>query len=311
MLLSVLYLLRLMSGLGEPHDAPPRVRGTPCSTLLSLVSLATVACGGSAPLLHSAHVLPVNTVSAGAGVSRRFSSDALETTIDRGRAAAAQSFDSPEVRRQYAEGVLARALVAPGTSPWVAARVGLPENIEAGLTYFGRSVRLDGRYALIQDPAWALSIGVGASALLFSPDSSAPNPQAIAPGNPEAEFDLNASGFGADVPVLAGYQSLGGFFEAWAGLRTGFEIVSGSLRSNATDPASPRMNAGGRQFWVGGLAGFAVGVPPVWFRFEAATTAHWISGELEPADAGSPAFSTDMALRTWSFAPAGALVGKF
>lgn len=310
LLVGVLYLLRLMFGPGEPKDATPHACWT-SRWAAQAVSLVLSACGGSAPLLHSAHVLPVNTVSAGAGVSRQFASNALEATIDGGRAAAAEPLDDPDVRRRYAEGVLARSLIAPGTSPWIGARVGLPSNLEAGLTYVGRSVRLDGRYALMQEPTWAVSVGVGASALLFSPDSSAPSPQALAPASAGAEFDLNATGFGADLPLLVGYQSVGGFFEAWAGLRAGFEMLSGSLRTNSADPGSPRLDASGRQFWAGGLIGLSLGVPPVWFRFELATTAHRLSGSVEPADGGSEAFSSDVDVAAWTFAPAGALVGKF
>ena len=57
------------------------------------------------------------------------------------------------------------ALLGPGISPWVSARVGLPHANEAGLTYTGRSLRLDGRHAFSLGGAWALSLGLGASAV--------------------------------------------------------------------------------------------------------------------------------------------------
>jgi hypothetical protein len=187
----------------------------------------------------------------------------------------------------------------------------LPENVEAGLTYVGRSLRLDGRYARPLHDAWALSFGLGATALLFSPDSTALGGADAAQAPVEAEFGLDARGWGADVPILLGYESFGGFFEAWGGVRVGYEVLSGELRANARDPDSPLMDASGNRIWASGIAGFSLGVPPVWFRFELSTTAHRLSGEVSSIDssAGEPAVSAE--LTGWSFAPSGSLVGKF
>jgi hypothetical protein len=263
-------------------------------------------------MLHPAHALPIGTVSAGAGVSSQFASDHIDAVIDRGRSAAAQSLQDPVNAETYATGVLARALVGPGASPWVSARVGLQEDLEAGLTYVGRSVRLDGRYARPIHDAWALSLGLGATALLFSPDSSSlgssPDGTAAAP---EAEFGLDARGWGADIPILLGYQSFGGFFEAWGGLRVGYETLSGELRANLRDADSPLMDASGSRIWAAGLAGFSLGVPPVWFRFELATTAHRLSGDVSSTNESAEPSVASVELTGWSFAPSGSLVGKF
>jgi len=305
----VLYLLRVMAGWGTPCSS----RAFAWRAAAGLLAASVVACGGAAPLLHPAHALPIGTVSAGAGVSSLFASDSIDAAIASGRSAAAQPPSDAASAQAYATGVLAQALVGPGASPWIAARVGLPDNVEAGLTYVGRSFRLDGRYVRQISDAWALSLGLGASAILFSPDSSTLDESSgVTPAPPgDAEFELDGKGWGADLPILIGYESLGGFFEVWGGLRFGYETLSGELLANEADPASPRIDASGNRLWASGLAGFSLGVPPIWFRFEVATTAHRVSGEVGPFGAMEGPGAAQVELSGWSFSPSGALVGKF
>lgn len=268
-----------------------------------------LGCGGGAPLLHPAHPLPVDAVSFGAGVSGQFVGSSVGSAIDRGRAAASGPLTDPAIAQVYAEGVLLDALVSPGVSPWVSARVGLPYALEAGLSYTGRSVRLDGRHVLFPwGPEWALRLGLGASAILLQPDSTSSGASEEAP---RAEQGLDASGWGGDIPVLLGYQPLDGFVEVWFGGRVGFERVSGELRSNVDDPAAPRFDAEGNRYWAGGLAGFSLGVPPVWLRFELAGTYHAIRGTLT-TPAGQPQLPFgDVEAGGWSLSPSGAILGKF
>src|SRR4029078_2261420 len=98
------------------------------AVVCGFLASSSFACGGGAPLLHPAQTLPVDTVSAGAGVSGQFASSDVQATIDRGRSAAGQPLTDPTRANAYAAGVLAEALLAPGASPWVGARVGLPSN---------------------------------------------------------------------------------------------------------------------------------------------------------------------------------------
>ena len=278
--------------------------------LAGLLLVASLACGGGAPLLHPAHPLPVDTVSFGAGLSGQFAESSVESAIDRGQAAASGPLSDPATAQAYAEGVLLDALISPGISPWVAARVGLPYELEAGLSYTGRSIRLDGRHVLFPwGPEWALSLGLGASAIMLQPDSSSPSEASSEA--PRAEQGLDASGWGGDVPVLVGYQPLDGFVEVWFGARVGLEHVSGELRSNVDDPAAPRFEAEGNRYWAGGLAGFSLGIPPVWLRFELAGTYHAIRGTLTtPANQPELPFG-DIEAAGWSLSPSGALLGKF
>jgi hypothetical protein len=283
------------------------------SGLAPLLLAGLAGCGGGAPLLHPAQTLPPDTVSFGAGLSGQFASSGVEETIDRGRVAAAGPLADPETATAYAAGALTQALIAPGISPWVAARVGLPASLEAGLTYTGRTIRVDGRHAISLQNDWALSLGLGASAVLLHPDSSPINdtPSDSPPGPSEAEFGLDASGWGADLPILIGYQPLDGFVDVWFGARGGFEHVSGELSSNVDDAAAQHFDAEGNRLWAGALAGFSLGIPPLWFRFELAGTFHHLTGRVTSPGAGaSPEFG-ELDATGWSLTPSGAILGKF
>lgn len=276
----------------------------------ALMALEVVACGGAAPLLHPAHPLPPDTVSFGAGVSGQFASARTGEAIDRGRSAAAGPLSDPAVAQTYAEGVLTQALIGPEISPWVSARVGLPHALEAGLTYTGRTLRLDGRHVMPWGEEWALSVGLGASAVLLDPDSSGLDEGLETGRDAQAELALDASGWAGDLPVIVG-RRFGNFAELWFGVRTGFEHVSGDLLSRADDPSSARYDASGSRFWGGALAGFSLGIPPVWFRFELAGTFHHLSGSVSTPESAEPRWLGDVEASAWTLAPSGAILGKF
>jgi hypothetical protein len=287
--------------------------GARSAGLIWALGAGAVGCGGAAPLLHPAQTLPPDTVTFGAGLSGQFASPAVEKRIDRGRAAASGPLADPATASAYAAGVLTQALIAPGISPWVAARVGLPSALEAGLTYTGRSLRLDGRHALSLENDWALSLGVGASAVLLHPDSSPLNDTATdaGPATSEAEFGLDASGWGADIPVLIGYQPLDGLVDVWFGARAGFEHITGDLSARVDDPVAERFDAEGNRLWAGALAGFSLGIPPLWFRFELAGTFHHLTGRVTSPDSDMPPAFGQVDASGWSLAPSGAILGKF
>jgi hypothetical protein len=153
----------------------------------------------------------------------------------------------------YAKGALVAASVAPGLAPFVAARVGLGAQLEGGLTYTGRAVRADVRRSFELARNWSLGAGIGGSAALSGHGDGAGLPG----------VDLGAlHGWGADVPVLVGYESDAGLYTAWLGARAGWEHVSiGPL------PAPPGTDTLGAQppslsavrLWAGGLFGLAAG----------------------------------------------------
>ncbi|HVZ31430.1 MAG TPA: hypothetical protein VG963_03345 [Polyangiaceae bacterium] len=293
-----------------PHLAP--LHGSLQKRIVMGSTCLGLGCGGASPLLHPAQTLPVDSVSVGAGVSGNFASSSVDRAISQGRAATGGPLSDPATARTYAEGLLVNALVAPGASPWVSARVGLPESSEAGLTYTGRALRVDGRHAFDLAPDLLLSVGVGASGLLLAPDRGPPRPEeAGSAASSPAEFELQGKGFGADVPVLLGYQVVEGFFEVWLGPRLGVEFLSGDLRLRPPDPDSPVLHASGHRVWAGAVAGFSLGIPPLWLRFELAPTYHDVSGALSSSGA-APGVNFDRIEATgWTLSPSGAIVGKF
>jgi hypothetical protein len=79
--------------------------------------------------------------------------------------------------------------------------------LEAGLTYTGRGARIDLRRSFSWDHV-SLSVGAGASALFYGSEPSGALPY----------VDLSSiHGYGADVPVLIGWESGARLFMAWAG----------------------------------------------------------------------------------------------
>lgn len=187
------------------------------------------------------------------------------------------------------EAQVAAATVSPGVSPVVAARVGLASRFEAGLTYFGRGVRLDARRAF-PIGKWDLSLGMGASAVLSSGDWAASNVPLT-----------QLRGGGVDVPVLIGWQSRAGVYHFWAGGRAGYEhVVAGSVFSS-TDPNPPPMLIANR-VWAGPLLGLAAGLRPIHVALEMSATYQRIWG----------AFGSDqVSLQGISLSPAAALWWTF
>lgn len=225
------------------------------------------------PLMHPAHALRPQQVALGAGFSGQF---AVDTTVDEA---------DPVVEQVLEEGAL-----SPGLAPWAAGRMGLDYDFEAGLTYSGRTLRLDARRAF-DFGAPALSIGLGASAVL---------------PKRRDEFAFRVSGAGGDLPLLFGLCSSSDVICAWIGGRGGFEILEGQ-RDLDIDPAAPLDTAVAEEIsawhaYAGGLVGLRVGFRYVFAVLELDGAMHWAGGEVGLAS-GS--------LRQFGLSPAGAIVGRF
>jgi hypothetical protein len=150
----------------------------------------------------------------------------------------------------FAKGAVALAAVAPGIAPVAGARVGLGDGFEGGLTYTGHAVRADARRAFPLSSAWALSLGVGGSAVLYGRGQEA---DAALP-----DVDLGGlHGWGADAPLLLGYQSDGDLYMFWIGARGGWEHVAiGDLPG---EPGTTPSSLAATGVSVGGLVGLAAG----------------------------------------------------
>lgn len=246
-------------------------RGAMCASGLAAALLC--ACGGASPLMHPAHVLGPNDVDLGAGFASEFS------------VASAVADSSPTAER-----LLHEATVAPGLSPWLAARLGLDEGFEAGLGYTGRTMRIDARRAF-ELGAPTLSAGLGASLVL-----------------PRRHDDLGfrVGGGGADLPLLLGFRSDADIFAGWIGARGGFEWLDGQ-RDLEVAPDAPldtptSEEVSGLHGFVGGLLGLRVGFRYVHAVLEIDAAMHWASGDVG---------AESVAVRQLGLSPAGALVAHF
>jgi len=180
---------------------------------------------------------------------------------------------------------LQQLTAAPGVAPWVSARVGIQGDNEGGLTYTGRSLRLDGRHAFSLGGS-SLSVGLGASAL-----------GAQRPGEGAAGSSVFGGGF--DVPILFGVKSSSELYSIWVGPRAGMEFLSGRV---ALDTMSPLSGVTARHIFAGVLAGLKVGFRHVHAAIELDFAYHRTDGTLA---------GTKRGLDQLTLTPGGALLLSF
>lgn len=216
------------------------------------------------PLAHPAHVLNPGKVSAGAGI-------------------AATVVPSQEGALSASAVRLQDLAIAPQTSPWIGARVGLGNGFECGISASSRAVRLDGRRAFLWvDRTVALSIGLGARALL------AAAPMGSASG---------VVGGGVDVPVIVGWHSSADIYSAWIGPRFGVDMFSGRFERDAGSG-----QADGQLVSAGGVFGVRAGLRHVFGVLELDAAYHLATGTLS---------GEALRLTGWTVAPFGGLVVSF
>ncbi len=276
-------------------------KGHSVRTLVVAVGASSsAACGGGAPLLHPAHVLPLGRVSTGAGVTGQFAFRGTGPSRDAGE-------------QKTFEDAIARAALSPGIAPWIGARAGLGEQFEAGCTYTGRSVRADARRAFGDDSV-AVSIGAGASAVFSEPEDRRDEGPSTPPSGrvPLTGPDLHASGYGFDLPVLVGWRSTASIVQGWVGARGGVEHLSGELPlapAGGGPPPSAQVTA--TRWYAGGLVGAAIGLPPLMVAVELDVSYQAVSATAAfPAPGPGPA-GRDGEVHGLTLAPAGAIIGKF
>jgi hypothetical protein len=239
---------------------------------LAAACLACVGCGGGVPLMHSAHATPKGDITFGAGFSG--------TMLVAGLAASGAPADVEIVKN---------AGPAPGIAPWVGARVGFGQGFDGGLSYYGRSVRLDARKSFELPSSWAVSLSLAGSGIL---------PQR------RKDLDLRVGGFGGDVPLLIGWKSRAEIYSIWLGARGGGELLNGE-RALPPEPGADLAAVEavkGWHAWTGGVFGMRIGFRYVYAVLEVDAAMHWAHATLadRPVD-----------VRQFGVAPAGALVAKF
>ncbi|MEP7126044.1 MAG: hypothetical protein ABJE95_34245 [Byssovorax sp.] len=242
--------------------------------VLAVAALGLLGCGAGAPLLHPAHVLHAGDVSAGAGLSGEVTLTDLS---------ASPGSDPSSASR------LAQLAAAPGIAPWVGARFGIAGSNEAGLTYSGRSLRVDVRHAFAIGSA-ALSVGIGGSMIA-----------AERPGQDVAGSSV--FGGGVDVPLLFGVHSKSNLYALWIGPRGGFEALSGEVAvSPGQTGALVLADVKARHLFGGFVVGVRGGFRHVHVALELDGAYHRANGSIAGASTGVGMFA---------LAPSGALILSF
>lgn len=255
-------------------------------------------CAGGAPLLHPARTLGTGDLRAAGGVSANVIVGSLADDLRTARELAsrdpqgASTPGAPGTNPDYAKGALVAANVAPGLSPFVAARVGVGSRFEGGLTYTGRSVRADMRRSF-DDGNWSLSTGLGASAALYGRQTGTDLPS----------VDLEAlHGYGLDLPVLGGWQSAGGLYMFWFGARAGFErdvVESVTSEPKSVTLGTPPIRLDATRWYGGPVVGAATGFHHVHVAIELGATYNTVSGSYNDTHVRVNGLSLTPATALW------------
>jgi hypothetical protein len=263
------------------------------AALLALGALS--GCGGGMPLLHPARTLPPGEVRAATGVSGNFALGGLADSLTAARNDAATNPNVPGTPGSdptYAKGALVSAAVGPGIAPFVSARVGIGAEAEGGVSYTGRGVRIDLRRSFDLDRRWSISIGAGGSAAFYGSQQGGDLPA----------VDLGSlHGYGADVPLLAGWQSRDDLYMAWFGPRGGWEHVEISTLTSEPRPPLPSepISLSANRFYAGGVAGAAVGFRHVHVAIEVDVGYQTVSGTYNATQVTVNGVSATPATALW------------
>ena len=255
-----------------------RVPGVETRAILVVAvgSVFTGACGGGSPLLHPARTLAAGDVRAAGGLSANIAVGSPADDVRTARELAAKNPDIPGApggNPAYAKGALVAAAIGPGLAPFVAARVGVGDRYEGGVAYTGRAARIDMRRSFDRG-AFSLSLGAGVTGVFYGRQEGSSLPA----------VDLSElHGYGADVPVLVGWQSDAGLYMAWAGLRAGWEhdaIESLTSEPKVSALGSPSVHLSGERFYGAGVLGVGTGFRHVHVAIELDVAYQTVTGDF-------------------------------
>ena len=247
--------------------------GLAATTTIAVACSALAGCGAGLPLLHPARVLPPGEVRAAAGVSSNFALGGFAVATHDALRDATMNPNVPGPPGSdptYAKGAVVAASVGAGVAPFAAARVGIGHQAEGGIAYTGRGVRADLRRSFDLSDHWALSVGAGGSAALFAQQQE---------GALQGVDLSSLHGWGADVPVLVGFESDGGLYMLWLGARGGWEDVSISAPASSMPLGTPPLSLSATRFWGGPLLGLAVGFRHLHVALEVDASYGTVSGD--------------------------------
>ncbi|MEO8875863.1 MAG: hypothetical protein ABI461_09770 [Polyangiaceae bacterium] len=268
------------------------------ATAAALSALLCTACGGGIPLMHPARTLPRGEVRGAAGVSAQAPVGTLASDLQNARndAAATGSAQPLPGDVQYAKGALIAAAVAPGLAPYVSARVGVGWTSEGGIAYTGRAARIDMRKSFDLSESSSVSIGAGLTVPFYGRQGEEALPN----------VDLSAlHGYGFDVPLLIGWESSGGIYKLWGGVRGGYEydaISNVSTEPKAVPLGFQPISLSANRVYGAGVVGMAVGFRHLHVALELDASYQSISGTFN---------ATDVKVAGVSLAPASAIWWQF
>jgi hypothetical protein len=255
-------------------------------------ALALTACAGGAPLLHPAKTLPKGEVRAAAGLSAEAVASNFASALQSARSEAGTASGQPDTT--YAKGALVAAAENPGIAPFLAARVGVGYDFEGGLTYTGRGLRIDLRRAFYfgDGKAWAVSLGAGGSAALYG---------SLQGGNLPGVDLADLKGWGADVPILVGYEATNGLYMVWFGARGGWEHDTIATLTSEPGPGleSAPIGLSADRVWGGGVVGAATGFRHVHVALEIDASYETLSGSFAGTSATVAGVSIVPATALW------------
>lgn len=242
--------------------------------------------------MHPAHALKPGDTRFAAGTSAVFVTGQAREAIDDAQLAVPRVAGVPDP--SYGRGALALAAISPGLAPYVAARVGVLPHTEAGLSYSGRTARIDGRYAL-ENSRWAASAGLGASALLHERSDVA--------SEQLSGLDLSElNAWGLDVPILVGWRSRADVAWVWAGARGGYEKLGGKATVLAADNLAMTGEVDASRLYALGVAGLGLGFRHLHAGLELQAGYQCARGSF---------WGTSHSVEAFSLSPAAALIGSF
>jgi hypothetical protein len=253
-----------------------------------------VGCGGGVPLLYPARALPAGDVRVAGGLSGNFIVGSLANNITAAQAEAATSAQGPGPAGNdptYAKGAIVLAAVAPGLAPYASARVGIGDGFEGGIAYTGRTAHLDVRRSFDWGDT-SLSLGVGIETPIY--------------GNPDTgtlpQVDLSAvHGYGADVPLLIGWQSTAKLYMVWGGVRAGWDhtIISSMSTEPDSDTVANPMNLSADRFYGSGVVGLAAGFRHVHVALELDAAYQTMQGTFNGSSVTAQGVSLAPAAALW------------
>ncbi len=283
---------RALSEAGIPRG---RARALRVASLLYAASI--VGCGGGAPLMHPARTLPRGDVRIAAGMSANVAAGSLGDDLRNARDIAAKDPSAPGppgANAAYAKGALVSAAIAPGLAPFVGARVGVGNKFEGGLAYTGRAARVDMRRSF-DSGSVSYSVGLGLTATLYGREQGGELPN----------VNLTAlRGYGGDLPLLVGWESAGGIYKLWGGVRGGFEryiIETLTSEPRPTVSGAP-LHLDANRYWSGAVIGLATGLGHVHVGLELSAAYQVVHGSYN---------DNKVTVRGVTLAPASALWWTF